>query len=374
MNDFSRHREAAERQRRAIEQAASWYLDQCDGLDETQQQAFLAWLRESPLHVTEYLAIAHLHGDLAAASALDPLNERALCELAADDGAVVALPVSPAPAVAVAVPAKARRMAWLAQAAALVMVTLIGAAAWRQPELQAWESVASGKDAVRSAMLADGTDMQLDVDSVVVTKLSGSERRIDVLRGGALFDVRHDPARPMRVRLGANELQDIGTVFDAHRSDDGGRVTVISGEVKVWQRADTAWALNESTEQRSLLADLTAGQEATMHQDGSLDVIDHHADLARSTHWLPADIHFERASIAEVARRFNAYNSQPLLIEDARIGATLISGRFHARDMDSFLAYLRTLPDVRIIRDSSDVRVLRATSAASPAHAVRKNS
>lgn len=374
MTDFARHREAAERQRRATEDAASWYLDQQEGLDEAQQAQFMAWLRESPLHVTEYLAIAHLHGDLGAASALDPLNEAELCQLAVDDASVVALPVPRTPESSPATPARPRRFAWLAQAAAVALLLGTGAAAWLQATPQAWDSYASAKDAVRSATLADGTDVQIDRDSVVVVSMSDTARRIDVLRGGALFDVAHDATRPLHVRLGPNDLQDIGTVFDAHHSEDGGRVTVISGKVKVWQREDMSWAPEGLGEQRSALTELTAGQEATMHVDGSLDVVDHHADLARSTHWLPADIHFESASVADVARRFNAYNSRPLVIEDARIGATLISGRFHARDMDSFVAYLLTLPDVQVIRSVDDVRVVRAVTTLSHVRAVRKNS
>ncbi|MGO4502978.1 MULTISPECIES: FecR family protein [unclassified Dyella] len=374
MTEFARHREAAERQRRATEEAASWYLDQQEGFDEAQQQAFMAWLRESPLHVTEYLAMAHLHGDLGAASALDPLNQAELCELAADDTSVVSLPV-PRPSKALPnVRPRPRWTAWLAQAAALVMLVATGGAAWLQSAPQAWDSYASSNDAVRSATLADGTDMQLDRDSVVIVSMDAGSRRINVLRGGALFDVAHDPARPLRVRLGANELQDIGTVFDAHHSADGGRVTVISGKVKLWQRDEKSWAPEGFAVARSPLAELTAGQEATMHMDGSLDVVDHHADLARSTRWLPADIHFESASVAEVARRFNAYNSRPLVIEDARIGATLISGRFHARDMDAFVAYLQTLPNVQVIRSVDDVRVVRSVASLSHVRAVRKNS
>ena len=111
-----------------------------------------------------------------------------------------------------------------------------------------------------------------------------------------------------------------------------------------------------------------------MHVDGSLDVVDHHADLARSTSWLPPDIHFERASVSDVARRFNAYSSRPLVIADARIGATLISGRFHARDMDSFVAYLLTLPDVQVVHNADDVRIVRAATTLSHVRAVRKNS
>jgi transmembrane sensor len=273
-----------------------------------------------------------------------------------------------APEIVPAITPRPRMPAWLAHAAAVVLVVASGASAWLQEAPTAWDSYSSRTDAVRSTTLPDGTEVQLDRDSIVATSMDAHGRRIEVLRGGALFDVAHDVSRPLSVRLGPNELQDIGTVFDAHYSADGGRVTVVSGTVKVWQRGNTdlAW-----TRPRSLLAELTAGQEATMHVDGSLDVVDRHADLAHSTEWLPADIHFERSSVADVARRFNAYSTRPLLIEDASIGATLISGRFHARDMDSFVAYLLTLPDVRVIRDTADVRVVRATTRA---QAVRKNS
>src|SRR5262249_44365637 len=156
------------------------------------------------------------------------------------------------------------------------------------------------------------------------------------------FDVVHDDQHPLRVMLGANVLQDIGTVFDAHQSADGGNVTVVSGRVKVWQQQD-AWALRSGAADGQLIADLAAGQQASMHRDGSLDLIDHHADIGRSTAWLPADIHFEHATVADVARQFNAYSSRPLRIDDTSIAATRISGRFHARDMEAFIAYLGTL-------------------------------
>lgn len=371
MSEFIRHREAAERQRRATEEAASWYLDQQEGLDESQRQAFLSWLRASPLHGTEYLAIAQLHGDLVAASQLDPLDATQLCSLAADEGAVVMLPSRQAPVADHAAPVRHRWLRTVMPLCAAALVAAVGLSGWLSHAPQTWEAFASAPDAVREATLGDGTTVQLDRDSLIAVSLQPQARRIDVVRGGALFDVAHDPARPLSVRVGANELQDIGTVFDAHHDDDGARVTVISGRVKISQRDDAAWVRSPSSH---VLADLTAGQQATLHGDGSLDLVDAHADLARSTAWLPADIRFERESVAAVAHRFNAYNSLPLHIEDARIGATLISGRFHARDMDAFVAYLRTLPDVQVIHGADDIRVVRGDMPPSHAQAVRKNS
>ncbi len=358
MTELHRYRQAAEHQRRIAEQAASWYLDQREGMDEAQQAEFVAWLRLSPRHVSEYLAMARLHGDLDAATALDPLDGEQLCELATSEPAVVPLrpgirttsPGTPKP--------DHRWRRWASQAAAAAVVLVIGAAASLQSPLRAWDSYTSGADALRSVALADGTQLLLDRGSLVTVRMEAHQRLIDVRQGGALFDVGHDASRPLLVQLGADVLQDIGTVFDAHRSDDGARVTVVSGRVKLWQCADLACSAPLATTANTPVADLSAGEQASVRRDGSLDLIDRQADLALSTAWLPTDIHFEHASVAEVARRFNAYSIRPLLIDDSNIAATRISGRFHARDMEAFIAYLRTLPGVRVVRGANDIHVL----------------
>lgn len=364
MTEFARHRQAAEQQRRVAEQAASWYLDLREGLDEAQRQAFADWLRESPVHVAEYLAMTRLHGDMGAASALDPLGGDELRELARHERAVVPLRLKPAMAPAEVAP-RHRWRAALAQVAAVLMVTLLGGGAWLYGPPPGWDAYASAPDTLRSVRLPDGTDAQLDRASVVAVHFDARQRHIEIIRGGALFDVGHDPARPLTVRLGANELQDIGTVFDAHQCADGGTVTVISGRVRIWQDDAHAAAAHLPSAHGAPVAELASGQQANLRHDGSLDLVDRHADLARSTGWLPADIHFEHASVAEVARRFNAYNPHPLVIEDAAIAATRISGHFHARDMESFVAYLGTLPGVRVTRSQDDIRVA-STRAASP--------
>ena len=358
MTELNRHRQAAEHQRRITEQAASWYLDQREGMDDTQQAEFLAWLRLSPLHVSEYLAMTRLHGDLGGAAALDPLDNEQLSELAASEPAVVPLrpgvrttsPSTPKP--------NHRWRRWAMQAAAAAVVLVVGAAASLQAPLHAWDSYASAANELRSVALPDGTQLLLDRDSRVTVRMDAHQRLVDVQQGGALFDVGHDPSRPLLVQLDADVLQDIGTVFDAHRSDDGARVTVISGRVKLWQCADCACSPPLATAGKAAVADLAAGEQASVHKDGSLDLIDRRADLALSTAWLPTDIHFEHASVAEVARRFNAYSTRPLLIDDDAIAATRISGRFHARDMEAFIAYLRTMPGVRVVRGASDIHVV----------------
>ncbi|MBC3974177.1 DUF4880 domain-containing protein, partial [Xanthomonas translucens] len=70
--------------------AAAWYLAQREApLAPVQHAEFLAWLRQSPAHVAEYLGIAHLHQDLQAAAHSQQASSEQLCAHARHSGAVV---------------------------------------------------------------------------------------------------------------------------------------------------------------------------------------------------------------------------------------------------------------------------------------------
>ncbi|WP_155646611.1 DUF4880 domain-containing protein, partial [Xanthomonas translucens] len=94
--------------------AAAWYLAQREApLAPVQHAEFLAWLRQSPAHVAEYLGIAHLHQDLQAAAHSQQASSEQLCAHARHSGAVVVpllpeLSRSAAPLARAAAPARKR--------------------------------------------------------------------------------------------------------------------------------------------------------------------------------------------------------------------------------------------------------------------------
>jgi len=367
MSDPHRHRRAADAQRRIAEQAAAWHLEQRDGLDAAGRARFLAWLRRSPEHVAEYLAIARLHGELKGALAQQP-DAAALCALAARESAVVPLRRTAAPVPA----ARPRRRnvrrvaAGLAGAAMLALFALLLS---RPPAGEPpAEIYAAAADAGRALELPDGSAVQLDRGSAIAVRFDARARRIELLRGAAVFDVGRD-ARPLQVRLGANLLRDVGTVFAVRREAGGGSVAVLSGRVDVLappSRWSAAWhRLAGGDAGAAVLARLRGGEQARVDARGALAALDAHADLARATAWLPREIQFQRSTVAAVARRFNAYTTQPIEIDDPAVAAMRISGRFHAGDAAAFTAYLASLPGVHVTRADGRVRV---------AAAVRKNS
>lgn len=356
----STHFDAARQARRITEQAVAWYIEQQEPLSERQRVAFLDWLRTSPQHVAEYFAVARMHGDLKVATALEKLTAEELVEQARHENPVVMFPKvgRPAPLQRDTQPVRSGRgkrlLAGLIGAAATVAVAWLGLTHWRTADVISKQhdvqNYAGDSDTVRSLKLTDGTVVQLDRNSAIHVHFDSHYRRIDVIRGHALFDVGKDAARPMLVDVGGHVLQDVGTVFDVKRDASGDTLTVISGRVRVLSESNTSPLGSDA------LADLTAGQQIELGPAVVGPV--HPVQIPQATAWLPEEIRFQRETIADVARRFNAYTSKPLVIEDEGIADKRISGIFHANNPQAFVAYLSTLPNVRVIQGADRIRVV----------------
>lgn len=352
--------DAARQARRITEQAVSWYIEQQEPLTERQRVAFLGWLRASPRHVAEYFAVVQMHGDFKAAAALKTLTVEQLVDQAGRDNPVVMFPMvgSAIRKEHVPQPGRARRVAMrVAGLAAAVVMAWLGVGYWRDANGLVERSFKGDVAAVRAVTLPDGTLVQLDKNSVIDVHFDGHFRRIEVIKGNALFDVGKDAHRPMLVNVGGHVLQDIGTVFDVKRDANGDTLTVISGRVRVLNAADEskqgglAALLNADP-----VADLTTGQQISLGIAGVSTK--QPVQVAKVTAWLPSEIRFQHETIGNVARRFNAYTSKPLVIENGSIADERISGIFHADNPQAFAAYLATLPDVRVVEERDRVRIV----------------
>jgi transmembrane sensor len=352
--------------RKVTEQAAAWYLDYLEGLDEQQERALAQWLRSAPAHAREYAAVAALHGDVVAAARAQTQAVDELERTARADGNVLMLPALPrrqaAPRPRHAARGRRLRRVAVAACAGLLLCAAGGLALHRARQPQGRQYAADAGE-TRRVVLEDGTWMQLDRGSAVSVRFDGSRRLVEVLRGQALFDIGHGDGRPFLVQAGRALLQDIGTVFDVGVSGTGAAVTVVQGRVFLWHRPASwlgRWRRGgalPAEDGADFLADLRAGQQGRVDGGGRL-LSAGPADVDRAVAWLPGDIRFEGETVAEVARRFNAYTSIPLDVEDAALAARRITGVFHARDPEAFLAYLKTLPGVRVLRGDGRVRIV----------------
>jgi transmembrane sensor len=369
--------------RRTTEEAAAWHLDMREEVDAGTRQRFLDWLRRSPQHVAEYLAIAQLHGEMRAATLAEIATFDELRALADSEPSVlpfvrggqasrVAAPQDGQRPSAAAEPATAHRherqrartvrhLAIAASVAIAVSIGLIGA--WPARETPAVRYAADAA-AVRSVALDDGTWLQLAPGAMVDVAFDLHARRITLIAGYASFDIGKDPARPLSVMAGGQRIDDIGTVFNVGLRDGETDVSVVSGRVTVSQRP-VAWLdrasqrVTGSAWSTDLIVALGAGEDARVAMDGRLLGHANHA-TATVAPWLPAEIAFHGSSVADVARRFNAYTQAPLTIDDPDLADKRISGVFHASDVEAFVSYLGSLPNVRVIREPGRIRFVSA--------------
>lgn len=354
------------------DQAAAWYVMHREGtLTVLQQKDFMRWLRTSPMHVAEYLAIAGVARDMGDVARRDNTSlQQLLGEVDVADRVVPIDHAAREPLFdsashehrarprsrhhARASRPAANALARWANVAAWVLVTtavLLGVR-WftSRPHVQ---NYATSHGEQRSLQLPDNTFVRLNSDSAIVVSFSGHERLVEVTRGQAYFEVAKDPLRPFGVRVGGLLIKDIGTAFDVYRQDSSTTVTVTEGQVQVWPvppaSESSAWlhdGQRPSGEPRGHpLVDLVAGHQARIAASG---VVESHGpvDVAQATAWLQGNIVFEDESIAAVAAQFNRYNNAQISVNDPRIGALPISGTFAAHDVSTFVAFLSTMRGV----------------------------
>lgn len=356
------------------EQAAAWYVEHREGaLKPAQQEGFMRWLRASPVHVAEYLAIAGLARDVGEAARQNTTSRQQLLDEVGAMDQVVPIGAAPRePGLDRTSPhehrarIRARHHAgssragsgalvrWIRGAALVLVVTAtVLGLRWviNRPQVA---DFATSHGEQRSLQLPDNTFVRLNSDSAIEVRFSKTSRRVEVTRGQAYFEVAKDPTRPFGVRVGRLLIKDIGTSFDVYRQDGGTTVTVTEGRVQVWPAPplprNTGWLGGYGQPAPVLqghpLLDLTAGHQARISASGLVQS-QGPVDVEQATAWLQGNIVFDDESIAEVAAQFNRYNNSQISVNSRRIGALTISGTFAAHDVSTFVAFLSTMPGVQ---------------------------
>jgi transmembrane sensor len=323
--------------------AADWYIAHRTGpLSDAKRGEFLGWLKSSPVHIEEYLAIAAIDRVLPQATANPRFSLEALVELAQEDQSVGVLGKFPEFHGTKDADRRVQtaRQLWLQVAA--VGISSIAALwlLWPTPPPQVGNTTTITYQTARGSegswALSDGSTLRLDTDTAVTARFSPAGRVLELSRGQLWVAVAHDVHRPFRVEAGSAQIVAVGTEFDVYRMSGTTRVTVIEGNVTV--------SVNAAPQQKLRVA---ADQEAQII-GGVLPSSASPARKREATAWLDRRIVFERRPLGEVADEFNRYNTIPFIIDDPGLRRLLISGTFEAADTDSFAAFLQSLAGVRV--------------------------
>ncbi len=340
------------------EQAGEWFVANDEGpLDAQASAALAAWLKTSPVHIEEFLAVATIARDLKEARTDSEYSLEAILARARAVDDTTVQPLWPRVIEAVRGRTSGR---WLPAAVAMATCAVLSLGLvlmWNARPIQhltAPDGITAlhfetrhGEQLTRR--LADNSVVHLNTDSAVIIRYGKTERRVVLKSGEAEFEIAHEPDRAFRVIAGSAEVVDLGTKFDVRLERDSTVVTVVEGLVAVGASNSSQ---NHSPQSVQLSADqqirVTAGVAPTMPVA---------VDAQRTTAWLHRQIAFDHEPLEQVAAEYNRYSSKPIEIATPALRNLQISGVFATDDPEAFIAFLRSLKGVRVEVSETRIRV-----------------
>ncbi len=191
-------------------------------------------------------------------------------------------------------------------------------------------------------MLTDGSKVVLDTNSAVRTwpRLRG-ERRIELQRGRAHFEVAKDASRPFVVHTSSGSVTAVGTKFDVSMQQDGMKVVLLEGHVRVQPATANSQAML-----------MHAGQQI-VGVNGAWRVAS--SDSAVESSWLRGKLVVEEQTLAYVVQELNRYTVRKIRIADPALGNRRISAVLDTADSASLLKAIQELNLARIHQDSDGI-------------------
>lgn len=185
--------------------------------------------------------------------------------------------------------------------------------------------------------LADGSRMTLERNAQARVTVSATRRDVALDRGGALFAVRHDAARPFTVTARDRTVVDLGTRFAVTLEKGATRVVLYEGSVRVDGGAGGAILLHP-------------GQQLVARAGGRDDV----SSLAAGVRTPGADefVQFDDVPLAAAIESVNRTSRVKLAATDPRVARLRLSGRFRVGDPERFARTVADLLSLRVVRVS----------------------
>ena len=341
--------------------AADWVVRLRDpDVPASERAQFSEWIRESPVHVREYLAAAEVWGILRNAKAWPTESAEDLISAARQTSAVI--PIRPREASrAVRRPraghARLRASAWFSAAAALVAV--IGTLTLLQHHASSGDiHISTVRGELRTLDLSDGTVARFNTLTRAVIHYDAHLRRVELPEGEAFFRVTHDPNRPFEVVTPYATVHDVGTEFDVYSNSRHTRIAVVEGQVRVTRAASQSGLASQAQNSGGQgvgepVVSLGANQVLIVTPGGVKMPISTPGASSVATAWLSNRIILDNQRLDAAVAEFNRYNSIQMSLSEPAAGALRISGVFDANDPQALVAYLERIRGLRITQSGN---------------------
>lgn len=199
-----------------------------------------------------------------------------------------------------------------------------------------------------SATLEDGSRIQLNTDSAVKVRFTAGQRRVDLVRGQAMFEVAHNAQRPFVVVAGDAQVRALGTRFDVRRVGQEVRVVLAQGSVEITDRSlsPAPWRLK-------------AGQGLALKPAQSVAAAAKPVDVPSITSWTVGKLTFQGVPLTDAVAEVNRYSRDKIVLAPSVPGDRLVGGVFTAGDSDDFIAAVSALYRLKAVRQANGDLILQ---------------
>lgn len=307
--------------------AAEWLS--CQQFDEwsgAQQAALDVWLSESETHVVAYWRLKAAWGRAAR---------------------LAALRTGPAE--------KSYQYDWQAARSLLKMVAATGIIAsilgtgvyvFSRPHVHSYSTIVGGRETLT---LADGSRIDLNTDTVIRTEIRPDRRLVELVRGEAYFQVKHDAARPFVVVAAGHRVTDIGTAFSVRRSGERLEVALVEGRARFDSPGDPV----------AKTFDMMAGDKVVATAKGVVQSIKPMTALTNELGWRRGVLIFDGTTLAEAAAEFNRYSATKLVIPNPEVARLTINGTFQINNMKAFIDATQVVLGLKLEPRESEILISR---------------
>jgi transmembrane sensor len=326
------------------ESVGLWIARLDRGLTSTERAELSHWLNENDRHRGAFLEMAELW------DRMDILNEIAeLFPLQTPSRRLVWLTTRPVLLLTLLIAAIVPLVVW--QAVRLTATPARSTVAHRgidAPSFSAAYQTAVGEQ--RVVTLPDQSHVTLNTATRILVAYTASDRKLELQSGEAHFEVKKDVKRVFSVRVGLNEFNAVGTVFDIRvNSDRGIQLTVTEGRVRVRVPSATQAIQGNLPDMSAAVPTeimVDAGKEVAI--DKSIQTVEtlQPARMDAAVAWTRGMMVFDAEPLEKAIREVSRYSTTRFIIAEESSKNIPVSGYFKVGDTDGLVAALRDNFDI----------------------------
>ena len=331
------------------EAAGDWLAKRDSGnWSDVDQRAFDAWLNVSTLHRVAYLRIERAWEEALRLTALGagiqsgkpPPPGQWVRSPFFDQKTRAAQPESSG-TVVTRVPRLARRFGLAAS-----ILLGVGLYALLHVDLLQGKNFSTPVGGTASVPMSDGSLVTLNTDSQIHLAVTPTERKVELERGEAFFEVAKDPKRPFVVSAGNKRVIAVGTKFSVLREANDVRIVVTEGTVRV----ETAMGTGQG-----ILKPVSEGMVARATDEGVLLQSKPLSEAEDYLSWRSGVLVFRDVTLADAVAEFNRYNTRKIIIRDPLIAGMRVAGSFRSTNADAFVRLLQQGYPLRMEQDGDEI-------------------